>query len=182
MSTVLPTHKIPITQRQQRYVYRQTDKAKEELETRTHGLRAMQRRVLSAVDGYRSVIELTLYTRPGDVDKSLPILIDAGFVEFADEVPGSKRFDRFGTENMSMEERAHFETVRQRAAGHVLRHIGVAASESAKKIAACDSPDQLRLVLREIEPMLTEHIEKQDVREFCRLVGRSLLGKQKAIR
>jgi hypothetical protein len=174
------SYKVPITQKQQRYVYRKTDKAKEELETRNYGLRAPQRRVLEAVDGYRSVIEMTVYTRPGDVDKHLPFLIEQGFVEFADEVPGQKRFDRYGTENMSLEERTHFEDVRQKAAAHILKHIGVAAAESAKRVAACDSPDQLRLALREIEAGLSEHADKQEVRAFCRLVGRSLLKKHKA--
>jgi hypothetical protein len=180
MSGPIASHRIPITQREQRYVYRQTDKAKEELENRAHGLRAPQRRVLGAIDGYRAVIELTLYTRPGDVDKALPALIEAGFVEFVDEIPGQKKFDRFGTEALSMEEKEHFTTVRQKAAGHVLRHIGAGASECAKKIAACDTPDQLRVVLREIEPELAQHLERPEVREFCRLVGRSLLRKHKA--
>ncbi len=64
-------------------IYAKTPKGVEEIATRSARLSMISRRVLILMDGQRTVDELALYVRPGEIDAIVTQLESAGLAEKA---------------------------------------------------------------------------------------------------
>ena len=62
-------------------IYRKTNKGRQEVADRALGLESHARRLLIMIDGQRDAVELSVYVRAGEFQRTLARLVTEGFVE-----------------------------------------------------------------------------------------------------
>jgi hypothetical protein len=66
---------------------------------------------------------------------------------------------------------AKFETLKKQASRELLDRCGFFVELVAERVLASQSPRDLRLLLREVEPELNEHLGIAETREFAKRIG-----------
>jgi hypothetical protein len=162
--------------------YIKTDKGRAELAGRSHALDAVQRRLLILVDGNRTVNDLAVFVRAGELDDSLEYLLAEGLIESTDYVaplqapvaPG------FAATAEAEEPRAasspkEFNILRQQASDFVSERLGPAGEPICEAIDRCQNPDELRKMLRGVEIFVGQRLDTETTQAFARHFGTLLL-------
>jgi len=169
-------------------IYAQTARGKQEMHGETHTLDARHRRFLGLLDGRRSIAELKTVARPSEIDATLGLLLEQGYIEKVGEVEASRSSfatdeqeqalpDPFAEAAMTPE---MFVQIRRRALRDLRQRAGATADPVVTQIEncidACETPAALRIALREAEALLAKAIGDVAAREFLQSVGRNLVA------
>ena len=162
--------------------YIKTDQGRAEVAERSGVLSALQRRVLIVVDGKKTVNDLGAFVRIGELDAALAQLLQAGLIATTDSIapllepvaPG------FAAAEASEPPRpatspVEFEKVRQQASGFVFERLGESGAPICAAIDRCDSPAELRKLLRGVEIFIGQRLNAETTQAFARHFGALLL-------
>lgn len=151
-------------------IYCKTDKGKEEVSGRSHGLEGQARRLLIMIDGQRSSAELAVYVRAGEFEGTLERLLAEGYVEAAGEAdPGRvARAPAADDPEVFTGLRIWAETeIRTRISGRM-------ADLLVEEIDGCTSALELRGKLRAIEESLKRLLGEEEGVALARRIGMEL--------
>lgn len=158
--------------------YIKTDKGRAEIAGRSRALNALQRRVLIVVDGKKTVNDLGALVRVGELAAVLAYLQQEGLIESTDYVvplqaPAAPGFSAASVSEAprpatSPEE---FMKVRQQASDFVSERLAAAGEPICDAIDRCDSPAELRKLLRGIEIFIGERLSTETTQAFARHFG-----------
>ncbi len=159
-----------------------TDKGRAEIATRSNALSPLQRRVLIFVDGKRTVNDLSAFVRVGELGGALSHLMALGMIESTDsastlEAPVAPGFAAAEPTQAPRPATslAHFQEVRQQASAFVRESLGASGEPICEAIDRCNSPDELRKLLRGIEIFIGERLSAETTQAFARRFGALLL-------
>lgn len=162
--------------------YIKTDKGRAEISGRNHVLSALQRRVLIVVDGRRTVNNLGAFVRVDELDAALDHLLHEGLIESTNHIaplqapatPGFAAADASEAPRpaTSPEE---FKKVRQEASRFVSDSLGSSGEPICDAIDRCDSPAELRKLLRGVEIFIGQRLGPETMQGFARHFGSLLL-------
>ena len=159
-----------------------TDKGRLEMADRTNLLTAVQRRLLILADGQRTVNDLGIFVRAGELDAALAYLFEFGYVVAHGEpvalsppaAPG------FASPEVSRPLRpatspSQFEQVRAQATDFIRQRLGDAATPICAAVERCANPQELRQVLRGVEVFVGQRLDAATAQSFARHFGSMLL-------
>jgi hypothetical protein len=148
-------------------IYRKTDKGKEEVSGRSHGLDGQARRLLIMIDGQRNSSELAVYVRAGEFEGTLERLLAEGFVEAAGEAdPG------YVARAPAADDPEVFTGLRIWAETEIRTRIsGRMADLLVEEIDGCTTALELRGKLRAIEDSLKRLIGDEEGVALARRIG-----------
>lgn len=162
--------------------YIKTDKGRAEMAGRSGALNALQRRVLILVDGKKTVNDLEAFVRVGELEAVMDFLLQEGMIEStghmvllqAPAAPG------FAAAEASEAPRAatdpeEFIKVRQQASIFVAENLGDSGEPICHAIDRCNSPAELRKLLRGVEIFIGQRLSVQTTQSFARHFGALLL-------
>jgi len=162
--------------------YIKTDKGRVEMASRSGALNALQRRVLIVVDGKRTVNDLEAFVRVGELDAVMDFLLQEGMIESTGNIvllqapaaPG------FAAAEASEAPRAatdpeEFKKIRQQASAFVTENLGDSGDPICNAIDRCNSPAELRKLLRGVEIFIGQRLSVQTTQSFARHFGALLL-------
>ncbi len=163
-------------------IYRKTDPGREEIAQRGGTLGALQRRVLILIDGKKPVNELCAFVRVGELDDAVRLLLEAGLIEHTDQVaplraptaPGFVSADASSAPRPATSV-PEFEKVRAQASDFVSDRLGTSGEPICEAISRCNSPEDLRKLLRGIEIFVGQRLSVETTRSFARHFGSLLL-------
>ena len=144
-------------------VFHKTEKGQNEIGHPGGGLPPKQRRCLIMVDGAKSVAELSAMFRPGEIDQILEGLVAAGYIAL-DAAQAAAHVET----HIPHFHDAQFDIVRQRAMREVSERLGPNGDPLAIKLEECETPAQLRHVLREAEVVMTSFLGAEYAKTFAR--------------
>lgn len=163
-------------------IYVKTDKGRAAIAARTGELSSLQRRLLIVVDGHKTVNDLGALVRAGELDGILNFLLSHDFIVPTGDVvilqapiaPG------YSAAPVSAPPRAAtsplaFEVVRKEASAFVRERLGQAGEPICEAIDRCNSPAELRKLLRGIEIFIGERLSAETTQAFARHFGALLL-------
>ena len=159
-----------------------TDKGRTEIGERQGGLSGLQRRVLIMVDGKKTINDLGAFVRVGELDDVLAHLLACGLVASSDHIapllaPAAPGFAAAQPHEAprpatSPEE---FKKVREQAASFVQERLGSSGEPICEAIQRCNSPAELRKLLRGIEIFIGQRLSAETTQVFARHFGSLLL-------
>lgn len=162
--------------------YIKTEKGRAELAGRSGALDVVQRRLLILVDGVKTVNDLAVFVRVGELDEALDQLQRQGLIKSADYIvplgmPAAPGFSVATATPVprpatSLEE---FQKIRQQASIFVAERLGAAGEPICEAIDRCDSPAALRKMLRGVEIFVGERLSAETTQAFARHFGSLLL-------
>jgi hypothetical protein len=162
--------------------YIKTDKGRAEISGRSHVLSALQRRVLIVVDGKKTLNDLAAFVRVDELDAALDHLLHEGLIESTNHIaplqaPATSGFaaaEAFAVPRpaTSPEE---FKKVRQEASRFVSDRLGASGEPICGAIERCDSPAELRKLLRGVEIFIGQRLSPETTQAFARHFGSLLL-------
>jgi hypothetical protein len=162
--------------------YIKTDKGRAEMAGRSHALNVSQRRVLILIDGKKTVGDLLGFVRVGELDAALGHLQQGGLIESTDytaplQAPAAPGFVAADASQVprpatSPEEYKH---VRQQASDFVSKQLGSSGAPICDAIDRCDSPAELRKLLRGVEIFVGQRLSAKTTQAFARHFGSLLL-------
>lgn len=162
--------------------YIKTDKGRAEIARRGAALSALQRRVLIVVDGKKTVNDLGALVRVGELETVLAYLLQEGLIESTNCVvpflaPVAPGFAAAGASEAPRPATSPEEyiKVRQQASDFVAERLGAAGAPICAAIDRCDSPAELRKLLRGVEIFVGERLSAQTTQAFARRFGSLLL-------
>lgn len=155
------------------YIFHKTDQGAEELGARSSALAPKQRRCLILVDGRKTVRDLSVCFRPGELVPLLKDLVQRGYLEAPPA--GVEAIDELAGE-IDLVDEVRFLDIRQRAVREISDRLGPQGDVLALEIDRCGSPAALRIALRNAERVLQGFIGADEARDFVRRVGRELMG------
>ncbi len=169
-------------------IFNKTDAGRAEIAGRSHNLSALQRRVLILVDGKKAVNALQAFVRVGELELALDHLLHEGLIEAtagssginsatnlqAPAAPGfvAAEVAEAPRPATSVQE---FVKVRQQASGFVQEKLGAAGDPICQAIDRCDSPAELRKMLRGVEIFVGQRMSPETTQAFARHFGALLL-------
>ena len=163
-------------------IYIKTDKGRIEIGGRSHALNAVQRRVLVLVDGKKTVNDLVAFVRVGELDAALDYLQQDGLIEFTNSIapmqpPAAPGFAALGESAAPRPATSpqEFVKVRQQASDFVLERLGSSGEPICAAIDRCDSPTELRKLLRGVEIFVGQRLNAETTQAFARHFGSLLL-------
>lgn len=159
-----------------------TEDGRLEVARRSGSLTSVQRRLLILVDGKKSVNDLGAYVRAGELAGSLAHLQGLGLiVPTGEEVPleppvapgfvSSKPAELARAATSPKE----FSVVRSETSAFVRDRLGPSGDPICAAIERCNSPHELRSMLRGIEVFVGQRLDQQTTQEFARHFGALLL-------
>ena len=159
-----------------------TDKGRAALAERGHALSGLQRRVLIMVDGKRTVNDLGAFVRIGELDAVLEHLLREGLIESTDDMtalqaPAAPGFAA-ACEKQAPRAATHpeeFLKVRQQTSNFVRERLGSAGEPICTAIERCESPAELRKLLRGVEIFIGQRLDPETTQAFARHFGALLL-------
>jgi hypothetical protein len=162
--------------------YIKTDEGRAEIAGRSGALNALQRRVLIVVDGKNTVNDLGAFVRVGELDGALNHLLQAGLIVSTDDIaplqqpaaPGFAAADAAEAPRPATNPE-EFRKVRQQASHFVSDSLGAAGEPICAAIERCDSPAELRKLLRGVEIFVGERLSPETTQAFARHFGALLL-------
>jgi hypothetical protein len=163
--------------------YSKTERGLQEIESRSHGLTSRARRLLIMIDGVKGEAELEAFARPGELAATLEELLQGGFISAGGvasstaspapptgpAVPSSRPVSAV---SLTPEQ---FKAIRLAASHFLYDRMGPASDFACEKIEACQTPQELRAKLREIEVMVGQVLGPRVAQEFARAFGQRLL-------
>ena len=155
------------------YAFRKTGSGAEEVAGRSSTLSVKQRRCLILIDGKRTLRELAMCFRPGELSSLLRDLVERGYVE---EPPGGIAGLESITGGIRLVDQQRFLDIRSRAAREISDRLGPLGDPLALEISRCASPEDLRTVLRHVEQVIRGFLGADQALSFVRRVGRELMG------
>ncbi|WP_157979223.1 hypothetical protein [Rhodoferax ferrireducens] len=162
--------------------YIKTEKGRAEIAGRSGSLSALQRRVLIVVDGKKTVNDLGAFVRVGELDSVLDHLLRAGLIAFTDDItllqqPAAPGFAAAEATDLPRPATSpqEFEKVRQQASDFVLDKLGASGAPICDAINRCDSPAELRKLLRGVEIFIGQRMSAETTQAFARHFGSLLL-------
>lgn len=163
-------------------VFIKTDKGRAEIAARSDALSPLQRRVLILADGKKSVNDLGAFVRVGELDGALAHLLALGMIAPTDEVPTllDPVAPGFAAADATQAPRpatslAHFKEVRIQASTFVRDSLGASGEPICEAIDRCNSPEELRKLLRGIEIFIGQRLSAETTQAFARRFGALLL-------
>lgn len=163
-------------------IFIKTDKGRAEIAARSDVLSPLQRRVLILVDGKKMVNDLGAFVRVGELEGALAHLLALGMVASTDAVstlqapvaPGFAATDATQVPRAATS-LAHFKDVRTQASAFVRDSLGTSGEPICEAIDRCNSPDELRKLLRGIEIFVGQRLSAETTQAFARRFGALLL-------
>lgn len=162
--------------------YLKTDKGRAEVAERSGSLNPVQRRVLIMVDGKKTVNDLGAFVRAGELDGALAHLEHEALIAASDFVAPllAPAAPGFAASSATERPRAatspeEFKKVRQEASAFVLERLGASGEPICVAIDRCDSPAELRKLLRGVEIFVGQRLNAQAAQAFARHFGALLL-------
>lgn len=162
--------------------YIKTDKGRAEMAGRSGALSALQRRVLIVVDGKKTVNDLGAFVRVGELEGVLDQLLQEGLIASTDNIaplqpPAAPGFVAAEASEpprpaTSPEE---FVKVRQQASCFVFENLGASGDPICDAINRCNSPAELRKMLRGVEIFIGQRMSAETTQAFARHFGSLLL-------
>lgn len=144
------------------------------------GLTLVERRLLSRIDGQRTIEDLDRTMRSGELRPTLRHLLQKGFIALSGGAEGETADDEGGPGGLNGTQPliAHFgEFVRLRdeVIEWLLARESAACNVVAEQVGAASTPRALRRILRDVEPMLVEAIGIIPAKDFLYRFGRRAL-------
>lgn len=164
-------------------IFGKTEAGRLEIANRSGSLNAVQRRLLVVIDGKKTVNDLALFVRVGELEPALAHLEQQGLIQ-SDQttvdliLPIASGFTARASENeiqrpaTSLEQ---FAMVRDEASSFVRQKLGSAGSPITDAIDRCKSPEALRRLLRGIEVFVGKKLDAQTAQSFARHFGKLLV-------
>lgn len=162
--------------------YVKTDKGRAEMAGRSGALTALQRRVLIVIDGKKTVNDLESIVRVGELEAVLDFLQRQGLIASTNNIaplqapvaPG------FAAAEISEAPRAatdlqEFIKIRVLASAFVSDNLGDAGAPICDAIDRCESPAELRKLLRGVEIFIGQRLNTETTQAFARHFGSLLL-------
>jgi len=163
-------------------VFSKTDAGRAEMAGRSRNLSALQRRVLILVDGQKTVNALGAFVRVGELDAVLDHLLQEGLIESTTISAGLQEPTAPGFSAAGMAEAPRpatspqeFIKVRQLASDFVQEKLGAAGEPICAAIDRCESPFELRKMLRGVEIFVGQRLSAETTQVFARRFGALLL-------
>lgn len=163
-------------------IFSKTEAGRLEVAQRSDALNAMQRRLLIVMDGHKTLSDLSALVRPGELDSALSVLSTQGLVEVLGAplpltpavAPGFTPAHPDQAPRPATH-RPAFIVVRQQAADFVRERLGQQGEPICDAIDRCDSPVELRKLLRGIEIFIGQRLDAATTQAFARRFGALLL-------
>ncbi len=163
-------------------IYIKTDKGRAEIAARSDVLNPLQRRLLIVVDGIKPASDLGAFVRVGELDSALEHLLAQGMIAPTQQVltlqapvaPGFAAVDATQAPRPATSP-AHFQAVREQASTFVRESLGASGEPICDAIDRCDSPEELRKLLRGIEIFVGQRLSAETTQAFARRFGALLL-------
>ena len=169
-------------------VFSKTDAGRAEIAGRSHNLSALQRRVLILVDGKKTVNALQAFVRVGELESALDHLLQEALIETAVDSADANRDTSLqapAAPGFVAAEQAEaprpatsvqeFVKVRGQASSFVQEKLGDAAEPICQAIDRCESPAELRKMLRGVEIFVGQRMSAETTQAFARHFGALLL-------
>jgi hypothetical protein len=162
--------------------YIKSDQGRAEVAQRSGALSPLQRRVLIVIDGQKTVNDLDAVVRAGELAPVLAHLLQAGLIVATGEVAPLLQAVAPGFLAAQAQEpprpatsQAEFKAVRQQAVSFVQERLGEAGEPICSAIERCDSPAELRKLLRGVEIFIGQRLSAETTQAFARHFGALLL-------
>lgn len=163
-------------------IYAKTEKGRAEFVTRTQVLSPVQRRVLIMIDGKKALNDLSAFVRVGELDDAIDSLLLDGMIESTSQeailqapvAPGFSAATASETPRPATSE-SEFRKVRHDASRFVSERLGTAGEPICAAIDRCESPEDLRKLLRGIEIFVGQRLGAETTQAFARHFGSLLL-------
>ncbi|MDO8248202.1 MAG: hypothetical protein Q7T78_00585 [Rhodoferax sp.] len=162
--------------------YIKTDTGRAEIAGRSGSLSALQRRVLIVVDGKKTANDLGAFVRVGELDAVLDHLLQSGLIASTDNIAPLQQpaAPGFAAAEASEPPRPatspeEFVKVRQQASCFVFDTLGASGDPICDAINRCDSPAELRKMLRGVEIFIGQRLNPETTQAFARHFGSLLL-------
>lgn len=163
-------------------IYIKSDQGRAEVAQRSGALSPLQRRVLIVVDGQKTVNDLGSVVRAGELASVLAYLLQAGLIVATGGLSPLQQAVAPGFAAAQAQEPprpatsvAEFKAVRQQASSFVQERLGEAGEPICAAIERCDSPDELRKLLRGVEIFIGQRLSAETTQAFARHFGALLL-------
>ena len=149
-------------------IYAKTDRGRAEVADRHQGLSPVQRRLLIVVDGHKTLADLQAYVRVDELGDALEHLQQAGLVELTSNIAALQPPPAAGP-TAALPERspraatrpAEFMTVRGETSRFVQEHLLEAGEPVCAAIERCQSPAELRKLLRGVEIFIGQRLSAE---------------------
>lgn len=163
-------------------IFNKTDAGRAEIAARSRKLSAVQRRVLILVDGKRTGNALQAFVRVGELDAVLDHLLHEALIEStlgsdslrAPTAPGFAAAELHEAPRPATSEQ-EFKMARQKASDFVQQRLGAAGEPICQAIDRCESPAELRKMLRGVEIFVGQRMSPETTQAFARHFGALLL-------
>jgi hypothetical protein len=162
--------------------YTKTDKGRVEVTGRSGTLNPVQRRVLIMVDGKKTVNDLGAFVRVGELEGALTYLAQQALIASTDFVAPLRApaAPGFAATSATDQPRAatnleEFKKVRQEASDFVFDRLGASGESICVAIDRCESPAELRKMLRGVEIFIGQLLNAEAAQAFVRHFGSMLL-------
>lgn len=163
-----------------------TDAGRAEMAGRSRNLSALQRRVLILVDGNKTVNALQAFVRVGELPGALEHLLHEGLIDsIGTSASTDTRLQTPVAPGFVAAEAAEaprpatslqeFIKVRQQASDFVQDKLGSAGEPICAAIDRCQSPAELRKMLRGVEIFVGQRMSAETTQAFARHFGALLL-------
>lgn len=163
-------------------IYTKTAMGRAEVADREQGLSPVQRRLLILVDGHKRTAELQAFLRVDELDAALAHLQQAGLIEPTDDldgltVPAAPGFTAASPQELprAATSPAEFLKVREETSRFVREHLGASGEPICAAIDRCNSPVELRKLLRGVEIFIGQRLNAEITHTFARHFGALLL-------
>ena len=170
----------------ERHVYSKTSKGVAEVAARSAAVSMVARRVLIMVDGKRTVADLALLMKPGELTGVLAQLASQGFIGRVQSADAARPLTRpmdtssataldinsVGVENggrilLTLDE------AKRRAARELLDRLGPEAETISLRIEQCRNGDELRDRVREAERLVAGFLGEAAAQDYMRTLRRA---------
>lgn len=162
--------------------YIKTDSGRAEIAARAHALAPVQRRLLILIDGKKTINDLLAFVRVGELDTALEHLLQEGLIESSHAVhhlqaPVAPGFAAASPTELPRPatDPDQFKEVRSAASHFVLDRLGASGEPICAAIERCDSPAELRKLLRGVEIFIGQRLSAETTQDFARHFGALLL-------
>jgi hypothetical protein len=163
-------------------IYIKTDKGRTVVAERNVELSGLQRRLLIVVDGKKTVNDLGALVRAGELEGVLSALLEHALIEPSGDVAilQAPSAPGFAAAPLNEPPRAAtnpqaFAAVRDEASAFVRERLGAAGAPICEAIERCNSPAELRKLLRGVEIFIGDRLSAETTHAFARHFGALLL-------
>jgi hypothetical protein len=156
-------------------IYRKSEAGKSELNSPTGLVHQRYRRALILLDGTKDLAEVSVLLRPGEIEKVVPYLLTYGMIEAIDV--NDPEYPK-GYVHMvpAARDPVRFAAIRDAAIERVREKIGEAAEMVVGEMEACETADEMRVKLRDLESIFASVLGDHEGAMLAREIGGELLS------